>query len=81
MMIGDWEVQEYCLFGGWTNTWSYEEDGEYLPTKFVSEEEARDSLGEFLAYMQEEYEAGNMADVPDREDFRIVEVKDETGIV
>jgi len=78
MMIGDWEVQEFCLCGGWTNTWTYEEDGEYLPTKFTSEEEARESLDDFLAQMQEEYEADNMADVPDRDDFRIVEVKDES---
>lgn len=81
MMIGNWEVQEWCLCGGWTNTWTYEEDGEYHPTKFTSAEEAQESLDEFLAEMQEEFDDGNMPDVPDREDFRVVEVENETSSV
>jgi hypothetical protein len=75
MMMGSWEVQEDCLMGGWTNTWTYEEDGEYHPTKFTSAEEAQESLEEFLADLQREYEKGRMEDVPDRDTFRIVEVK------
>jgi hypothetical protein len=32
-------------------------------------------LDEFLADLQREYEKGRMEDVPDRDTFRIVEVK------
>ena len=72
-----YEVQEWCICGGWTNTWS-DDDG---ATRFNDEQAAQAELEYFFQEMQEEYEAGNMADVPDRETFRIVEVKDETGIV
>lgn len=67
------EVQEYTLCGGWVNTWS-DEDG---ATKFNSEAEAQAELDWHFKEMQEEFEEGNMPDVPDREDFRIVEVSDE----
>lgn len=70
-MIGNWEVQEFCLCGGWTNTWS-DDDG---ATKFDSEQDAQAELEYFFKDMQEEFEAGSIVDVPDREEFRIVEVK------
>lgn len=66
-----YEVQEYCLFGGWTNTWS-DDDG---ATTFDTEEEAEAELEEFLADMQEAVDCGDMEDCPDRESFRVVEVK------
>lgn len=66
-----YEVQEYCLFGGWTNTWS-DDDG---PTTFDTEDEARAELKEFLGDMQEAVDGGDMEDCPDRESFRVVEVK------
>ena len=68
--MAKFEVQEYCLCGGWTNTWS-DEDG---ATQFETKESAEAELDYFLQEMQEEFEEGNMPDVPDREDFRIVEV-------
>ena len=68
-----YEVQEYCLCGGWTNTWS-DDDG---PTRFDSIESAQAALDDFLEEMEEEVKAGNIEDFTDREDFRIVEVQDD----
>ena len=65
-----YEVQEYCLCGGWTNTWS--DDGQ--PTRFDSIESAQAALDAFLEDTQHEVDAGNLEDYTDREDFRIVEV-------
>lgn len=75
MKIGNWEVQEYCLCGGWTNTWSYEEDGQRHSTRFASAEEAQAELDEYIKEMQEEYEHGFLHDAMERDNFRIVEVK------
>lgn len=69
-MMSKFEVQEFCLCGGWTNTWS-DEDG---ATTFDTREQAQAELDLHFTEMQEEFEEGNMPDVPDREDFRIVEV-------
>jgi hypothetical protein len=74
-MTTKYEVQEFNLCGGWANNWTYEQDGVYIPTQFDSELEARASLDEFFNDMDAEFEAGNMPDVPDAEDFRIVEVQ------
>jgi len=72
-----YEVQEFCLFGGWTNTWSYENvDGETLPSIFETKEEAESELNYFFDQMTEEFNNGNMEDIPDREDFRIVKIND-----
>ena len=65
-----YEVQEYCLMSGWTNTWS-DDDG---ASTFQTKEEAEAELDWFLQEMLEAVEEGNMTDAPDREDFRIVEV-------
>ena len=65
-----YEVQEYCLCGGWTNTWRDEDK----PSVFDSEESAQAELDEFLKEMAEEVAAGNLQDCSDRDDFRIVEV-------
>jgi hypothetical protein len=66
-----YEVQEFCLCGGWTNTWS-SEDG--TPSTFASKKDAEAELDWFLTECQEAVEDGNMEDAPDREEFRIVEV-------
>lgn len=68
-----YEVQEWCICGGWTNTWS-DVDG---ATRFNDEQSAQAELEYFFQEMQEEFDEGNLPDVPDREDFRIVEVNDE----
>ena len=70
-----YEVQEFTLCGGWTNTWSSEdESGNSTPSVFDSKVDAESELDWFLQEMLEAVEEGNMEDVPDREDFRIVEV-------
>jgi len=70
-----YEVQENCLFGGWTNTWSYEDDnGVTIPTVFDTREDAEAELDWFFQEMQEAFESGNMTDIPDRYDFRIIEI-------
>lgn len=66
-----YEVQEFTLCDGWTNTWSDDDGASTFQTK---EEEAEAELDWFLQEMLEEVKAGNMEDAPDREDFRIVEV-------
>lgn len=71
-----YEVQENCLFGGWTNTWSYEDDnGVTIPTTFDTREEAEIELDYFFEDCKMAFEEGHMPDIPDRHDFRIVEVK------
>jgi hypothetical protein len=72
-----YEVQEFCLCGGWTNTWSHTQDGSDEPTQFTSREGAQEELDWFLADMIWEHAEGNIADVPDRKDFRIVRVDGE----
>ena len=69
-----YEVQEFCLCGGWTNTWRHTQDGSDEPTQFTSKEGAEAELDWFLKDCLEEVGAGNMEDCPDREDFRIVKV-------
>jgi hypothetical protein len=72
-----YEVQEFCLCGGWTNTWRHTQDGSDEPTQFTSREGAEAELDWFLKDCLEEVEAGNMEDCPDREDFRIVRIDGE----
>jgi hypothetical protein len=70
-----YEVQEFCLCGGWTNTWSYEEEGgKTVPSFFDTKEEAEAELDWFLKEMLEAVEEGNMEDFPEKEDFRIVKI-------
>jgi hypothetical protein len=73
-----YEVQEECLCGGWTNTWSSEEDdGTTIPTIYDTEEEAEIALDQFLDDCQTAVDDNYMSDVPDRDTFRIVEVKND----
>lgn len=69
-MTNKYEVQEYCICGGWVNHWTINDEPHY----FDSEAQAQTELDEYLNDMQEEVKAGNMIDAPDREEFRIVEV-------
>jgi hypothetical protein len=73
-----YEIQEWCLCGGWTNTWSWEDDdGTAVATTYDTKQDAEDDLDDFFYQMREDFKRGNIADVPDREDFRIVEVKND----
>ena len=73
------EVQEFCLFGGWTNTWtSYDLNTDIeKPSTFATREEAEAELEYFFKDCEEAVKDGNMEDIPDREDFRIEEISDE----
>ena len=71
-MTKKYEVQEFCLCGGWTNTWTFENG---KPSYFLTHKDAVIALDWFLDDCEEEVEAGNMEDCPDKEDFRIVEIK------
>ena len=71
-----YEIQEWCLCGGWTNTWSWEDDnGVSVPTTYETKQDAEDDLDDFFYQMRDDFKRGNIEDVPDREDFRIIEVK------
>jgi len=70
-----YEVQENCLCGGWTNTWSTEDDdGKSIPTIYDTEEEAQIALDYFFEDCQSAVDDGYMPDVPNRKTFRIVEI-------
>jgi hypothetical protein len=70
------EVQEFTLCDGWINNWSFnDDDGESRPSYFQTQKDAEIALKWFLDDCEEEVGAGNMADCPDKEDFRIVEVQ------
>lgn len=65
------EVQEFCLCGGWTNTWN-DDNG---ATRFDSREAAQAELDAFLKETEHEVDAGNLDDYTSIDDFRIVEVQ------
>lgn len=65
------EVQEFCLCGGWTNTWNDDKGA----TRFDSREEAEEELHAFLTDCHEAYKAREMLDYIDEDSFRIVEVQ------
>lgn len=70
------EVQEFCLCGGWTNNWSHEDwAGKTIPTTFDTKEDAEAELAYFFNQMEESVKNDEIEDMPDREDFRIVEIK------
>jgi len=70
-MTTKYEVQEWCLCGGWINHWAIDDNPHY----FNTEAEAQAELDEYLQDMQDEVEAGYMQDAPDASEFRIVEVQ------
>jgi hypothetical protein len=73
MMMSKYEVQENFLCGGWTNAWHTDDE----PTIFESLEEAEIALNDFFEDCKYALIEGFVPDMPDPEDFRIVEVKDE----
>jgi hypothetical protein len=70
-MATKYEVQEFNLFGGWANNWTYNDK----PTIFDSYEAAQAELINFIDDCMDEMRDGNMTDAPDYNDFRIVEVQ------
>jgi len=72
----EYEVQEWTLCDGWTNTWStYDDEGNEAPSTFRSKEDAQAELDDFFYQCEQAVKDGNMEDVPDREDFQIVKVE------
>jgi len=71
--MSKYEVQENFLCGGWTNAWHTDDE----PTIFESLEEAEIALNDFFEDCKYALIEGFVPDMPDPEDFRIVEVKDE----
>lgn len=54
-----YEIQQYTLFYGWVNTWTYTDNaGEEQPEAFDTIEEAQAALDEYLADIQSEIDAG-----------------------
>lgn len=69
------EVQTFTLCDGWANIWTYEqEDGVTYPYIFNSREDAERELNWFLTECEHEVYSGNIEEVPNKDDFRIVEV-------
>ena len=69
------EVQEWCMCGGWTNHWTIIEEDKEKPMYFNTEEEAWAELEEYMQDMADAVEDGDMEDAPSWDDFRIEEVK------
>lgn len=72
-----YEIQNFTLCAGWTNTWFIiDKDNSETPETFASEAEAQQALDEFLREIQEEINAGQLS--PDAgyslDDFRIVPI-------
>ena len=71
-----YEIQQFTLCDGWTNTWTvHNDDGTVEPKTFSSFQAAQAALDEFLAEILEEIEVGQLpADAGfERSEFRIVE--------
>jgi hypothetical protein len=71
--MSKYEVQEYCLFGGWTNTWTTDDE----PTIYDTWEEANAGLKDFFRQMNQSFKNGEIEDVPDEDEFRIEEVEND----
>lgn len=65
------EVQEWTLCDGWINNWS-DEDGN--PSMFNSQHEAWQEWEAFYLDMHDAYTNGYLEDVPEKGNYRIVEV-------
>lgn len=73
-----WEVQQYTLCDGWTNTWSTtdERTGHDKPLVFDTEQDAQREINEFLGDIEAEIKAGDRAEDEgySEDEFRIVEL-------
>lgn len=74
------EIQHYTLCDGWINTWTVtNEDGTEEPETFDSYNDAWDSLIDFLQQEDQDYFNGYIESRYTADEFRIVEVKNETN--
>ena len=75
--MSKYEIQTYCICGGWQNVWHViEADGKERPETFETEQEAIAALTEFLEDIQNKTSDG-MCDADEGyalEEFRIVKI-------
>lgn len=72
-----WEVQQHTLADGWINTWTEENDqGEWVPTTYPTQEEAYFELAEFIREITLEVETGerDADNIYDISEFRVVAI-------
>ena len=76
-MTKRYEVQQDTICDGWTNTWhEYDDDNNEIPMRFDSFADALLELDEHLYDMEKAYNMGDISTPEDRNNFRIVEVKE-----
>ena len=68
-----WEVQTK-FWDGWQNCWTTEEKGRTIKVIFASQQEAEESLQEFLDDVKDAVACGDMLEEYDPADFRVVEL-------
>ncbi len=76
--MSKYEIQTFCLCGGWQNTWQVTEaNGQTKPETFNTHAEAMSALQEFLQDIDDEIASGNReADEGySLEEFRIIKIK------
>ena len=77
-MTKRYEVQEATICDGWTNTWhEYDDDNNEVLMTFDSFAQAVEELDEHLYDMEKAYNMGDISSLDDRNNFRIVEVKND----
>jgi hypothetical protein len=72
-----WEVQHHTLADGWINTWTEENDqGEWVPTTYPTQEAAYFELAEFFREITLEVETGerDADNIYDISEFRVVAI-------
>lgn len=70
------EVQEYTICDGWTNTWhEWDDDNKEIPLVFDSYEEALDELHGNIHDIQEAWNIGDIDSPFNPKNYRIVEVQ------
>lgn len=71
------EVQTYTICDGWVNTWhEYDDDNNEVPILFDTFEEALLELDNYIDDYQDAYEAGDIADAGNRDNYRIVKLEE-----
>lgn len=70
------EVQELTICDGWANTWhEYDDDNNEIPMQFDSFKAALEELDQYLYDYEKAYNMGDINSPEDRDNFRIIEVK------
>ena len=70
-----YEIQQNLYGDDWENIFLHEQDGSREPMQFNSYQSASDELDEYLYDCKEAVLDGYLIDMPDRNEFRIIEVQ------